>query len=113
MATKHEAMEDGLGEEKKPDSPQVKEVREDVEKYKAIEAVLNQEGGKILMSALRSDILTNVEGVISLLKAPEIELRTAVAKLAVNLNFYRALKRSSESAILASEALSKLLEEEV
>ena len=65
-------MEDGL-ERKRSPIPQVKEVREDVEKYKAIEAVLNQEGGKIpLASALRSDILTNVEGVISLLKARKL-----------------------------------------
>lgn len=97
----------------KPDTPEIKEAKDDLDRAKAIAAVMNQEGGKLLLGALREDILSDVESLISLFKAPETELRVAVLKLRADLNMYRVLKRASESATLIEEALSKLLEENV
>ena len=94
----------------KPETQGVKEVRDDLSKFKAIQAVVDQEGGQILLGTLKEDICSGVEAVIALIKAPEIELRTSVAKLQANLNLYRVLKRSKDNVKLAEEELSKLLE---
>lgn len=112
MQNEHEAMRDDAAPEKKPLSPQAKEVLEDVDKYRAIAAILNQEGGKILVESIKSDILRDVDVILGLFKGPEMDLRAAVAKLSVDLNLFRALKHAPENATLAEEALSKLLEEE-
>lgn len=108
-----------FGEEKevergpeKPDSPQVKEVKDDLGTFKAIEAITHQEGGKILMSRMKDEIRDDIESILSLARGAEMDLRTAVIKLKADLNLYRVLKRSKANVRLAEEELSKLLEDE-
>lgn len=105
-------MADESPKVEKPKSPEMREVEDDVGKYKAIEVVLNMKGGKLIMATLRKDIADIVDGLPSLLKAPEVELRAAVARLGATLSMYRVLKHAPENAKMAEEALSKLLEEE-
>ena len=89
------------------------DVVDDIHKFKAITAIANQEGGKILIDNLREDIKTDVEGIIGLFRGDEIELRCAIAKLKADLGLYRVLIRAEDNAKLAEEALAKFLEIEV
>lgn len=88
-----------------------KEIQDDLSKYKAISATLDTEGGQLLLETLRLNIANDVEIVISSLNSPLPEIQVAIAKLKVNLDFYRVLKRSKDNVKLAQEALDKLLED--
>lgn len=85
-------------------------VQEDIDKYKAIAAIAEQEGGKILVAGLKEDIAADIENILSLFRGEDMDLRCAVAKLKADLALYRILKRSPENAKLAVGALEKLLE---
>lgn len=88
----------------------VEEVRDDVKRYKAIAAIADQEGGKILITSLRTDIADGVETILSLLRGDEIDIRCAIAKLKSDIALYRVLLRASENAKLSEGELNKLLE---
>jgi hypothetical protein len=88
-----------------------KELEDDLGKYKAIASAIETEGGKILLDSLRQDIATDVERLAGLLNGTMTEMQAAIAKLKVDLSFYRVLKRANNNVILAEEALQKLLEE--
>lgn len=88
-----------------------KEVESDISNFKAIEAVVNQEGGKIIVSNLEKDIINSVETVCASDKLSDMELRIAVIKLRTNLAMLRMLKRAPKNRVMAEEALLKLLEE--
>lgn len=105
-------MEDSQENRVVEDTTEVKEIKKDLGDYMAVEGLVHTEGGKVLVENLKLTIAANVEAIISLLKEPDIEIRCAIAKLAANLNLYRALKRAPENAKLAKEELSKLLEED-
>ena len=96
----------------KPDTPQVKVVKDDIGEYKAIAAIANQEGGKLLIDKLKKEILDGVDTIMDLAKGSEIDLRCAVVKLKANVTLLRVLNRAPENARLAEEELSKLLKEE-
>lgn len=98
--------------QQKPDSPQVKEVKVDLKRAAALEAVANSEGGQIILDSIRRDITDDIETVMSLFKGAEMDLRCAVAKLKGDLALYRILKRAPEGAKLTRDELSRLLEEE-
>ncbi len=93
-----------------PESPEVKEVRDDLSKYASLSAILDQDGGKLLINTLKQEIADSVQTIVGLFQGDEMHLRTEVARLQAHLNLYRALKRSPLNAKLAEEELSKLLE---
>lgn len=90
-----------------------KDVQEDIDKHKAIAAIAEQEGGKILIEGLKASIAGDVETILSLFRGEEMNLRCAVAKLHADLSLYRILKRAPEYAKIAEGALEKLLQAEV
>ena len=92
------------------DSPQIKEVKDDLDKYAALSAIANQQGGKILVDGLKTDITNDVETIISLFRGEEMELRCTIAKLKADLTLYRVLIHAEQNATLAKEELTKLLE---
>lgn len=86
------------------------DIEKDISNFKAITAVANQEGGKLLISAIERDILTSVETLCQSDKATEIELRAAAIKLRVNLSMWRLLKGAPASQKIAEDALKDLLD---
>lgn len=82
----------------------------DLEKFKALEAVSESEGGKILIDTLKGDIRDDIETIMSLFKGDEMELRCAVAKLKSDLTLLRVLLRSKENVKLTEEELQRLTE---
>lgn len=99
-----------MEENKKLDTPEIQEVKDDLGKFKALAALSNQEGGKILLEAQKSAITDSIELIMSLFRGEEMLLRCAVAKLIANLDLYRVLKRAEQNAKLTEEELSRLLE---
>lgn len=92
------------------DTPEKKEMLDDLDRYKALDAIVNQEGGKVLLATFRTIIAQDVENILSLFRGEEMALRCAVAKLQVDLSFFRVLIRAKENAKLTEEALEKLME---
>lgn len=92
------------------DSPEVKEIKDDLDKYKSLLALTHQDGGKLLLTMLQADISADIETIMSLIRSPDIDLRCAVAKLKADLGLYRVLKRAEENVILAEDALKSVLE---
>jgi hypothetical protein len=97
---------------KQPDSPEVVEVKEDLGNYKALSALVDSEGGKIVFRTLQKDIAADVETIISLYNGDEMALRCAVVKLKVDYNMYRLLRNADPNVKLAEEKLSELLKSE-
>jgi len=100
-----------MEEVKKELTPEQKAVQDDLDKYHAINAIANQEGGKILIKSLESDVVAGVETVISLYKGDEMELRSTIAKLSANLSLLRVFKRAVKNEEELRKELVALLEE--
>lgn len=94
----------------KPETREEKEIRQDLKQYQGIAAVLETDGGRALLDALKTDILADVEAVVSLWRGEEMALRAAAASLRTHLDFFRVLRNAPVNAKLAEEALSKLLD---
>ena len=100
-----------MSEEKKELTDDQKAVQDDFKKYQAINAIANQDGGKILIKSLETDVVAGVEMIISLYKGDEMELRVTIAKLSANLNLLRAFKRSAKNEEELRKEVVSLLEE--
>lgn len=96
---------------KRKRTEQEKEVENDISNFKAIEAVVNQDGGKIIVSGLQKDIIGSIETICASDKLSDMELRIAVIKLRTNLSMLRLLKRAPKNRVMAEEELIRLLEE--
>jgi hypothetical protein len=86
---------------------QVEDIKKDIKRYKSIVSVLNLEGGKLLLKTIKKDVQDDIEGVISLYGAPELELRAKVAKLKADLALLQVLTRSKSQLKLAMDALTE------
>lgn len=92
-----------------PPSAEVLEVKEDLGNYKALSALADSEGGKLLLTNLQNDIAADVTSIMSLFRGEELALRCAVAKLVADFSLYRVLRNADENVKLADEALAELL----
>lgn len=92
-----------------PEPLNEEEVVADVERYKSIAAILDQDGGKVLVEGLRASVTSDINRIIALFSAPEMELRCAVAKLKADLDLYHTLVHARPNAEVAQEALAGLL----
>jgi len=87
------------------------ELLADLATFKALDAIVDQEGGKILVKNLEKDFITQLEVVMSLCSDDELKLRTAVIKMKATLDILRALKRAKKNAKEPQEYLIALAEE--
>jgi hypothetical protein len=91
---------------------QKKSVQKDVKTFSALEAVRNSEGGQIILTGLRKDILATIDAIV--VKYKEVSHPSLIAlsaKLAEKLALYRTLSRSSKNKSDALAELKILLEE--
>ncbi len=87
-------------------------IKEDVEKMKALSAIPNTEGGKILIDSLGRDVVGSVESLIGGYKeASDTKLRATIAKLQADLGLLRVLTRAEENSRVAQDALKAFLQE--
>jgi len=89
------------------------EVKKDIKKYSAIDAISNSEGGKIVISSLQKDVVSVIDEMISKYKvASHTELISLCATLSARLTLLRVLNRSKKLKKVALEELDFLLKEE-
>jgi hypothetical protein len=81
-------------------------------KFKGLDVLAHTDGGKTLLASLRRSIANDVESIISLVKADEVSLRVAVAKLMSDLTIYRLLVNAEENVKITEEELEALLQSE-
>jgi len=84
------------------------EIEEDIKKYKAISAIANQDGGKLLIESLRKDIKRDIDIILSLFDGEELKLRMAVVSLKKNLSLLKVLVGSQANFEMAQEALKSI-----
>lgn len=92
-------------------SEEKKELLADLGTFKALDAVLEQEGGKILVKNLEKDFISQLEIAMSLCSEDEMKLRAAVIKMKATLDILRALKRAKKNVKELQEYLIALAEE--
>ena len=79
--------------------------------FKALDAIIEQEGGKILVKNLEKDFVAQLEIAMSLCSEDEMKLRAAIIKMKATLDILRALKRAKKNAKELQEYLIALAEE--
>lgn len=87
------------------------EVEKDIKKYKAIYAIAEQDGGKLLIESLKFDIRRDIDIIMSLFDEEEMKLRMAVVSLKKNLSLLKVLIGAKPNLDLASEALKAIIDE--
>ena len=88
-------------------------ITKEINKYAAIEAMVNSEGGQLIIKSLKKDIKSCIDEMISKYRsASHTELIATSAKLAERITMYRTLTGSSQLKKIASKDLEELLKEE-
>lgn len=86
----------------------VKDIKDDVKKFKALEAVGSTEGGKLLIKSVLKDIDSAIATLIGSYKtASDSELRAACATLAANYALYNVLNGASDNKKIAMADLKE------
>lgn len=86
-----------------------KEVEEDIGKYKALQVVVESEGGEILIQSLNKDIINTIDWLSSNYKtASHSDLIARCALISSHLGVLRTLKNASKNIELAEAALKEL-----
>lgn len=89
----------------------IKSIVEDVDKYQALKAVFDQEGGKILVDALIADAVLSINRLDNYADMTRDELVSLIARLSTSLDLARTLTRADKNFSLADEALEEALRE--
>lgn len=83
-----------------------KEVEKDIKTYKSIEAILNLDGGKLIVNKSKKEVVTTVDQIVSIYKtASHAELLSLCAKLEASLGLLKVFKNAKTNLELAEEAL--------
>lgn len=85
-----------------------KEIEDDISRFKAIKALGDQEGGKILIAALESDIRSNIDTITTLAGEDEMKIRIAIVSLKKNLELLNTLKKAESLLDIAMDALKNV-----
>jgi hypothetical protein len=89
------------------------EVKKDIKKYSAIDAVSSTPGGKVLVTSLKKDITSTIDELTSKYKtSSHIEMIALCATLHARLTLLRVLNRAKKVKKLAQEELEFILKEE-
>lgn len=83
---------------------------DDLNNYAALSAISNQEGGRLLVDGLVTDVMGGIERVTGSYKTlTHVELMAVCAGLKANLDLLRILTRASTNKDLANEALEEAI----
>jgi hypothetical protein len=93
--------------------PSKKEIKDDLSKISALEAVKNSEGGKILIESCLADVVSSVDTLcVGYTSLNHIELVAHCARLKERLDLYRVLVNAKRNKKMVLEALKEALEED-
>jgi len=86
-----------------------KELTEEIKKYKAIKALNDNEGGKILVETLGKVIVDELNYLLSKYREiPELDIKVRLAKVSEKLLLIRVLTRAESNFDVLSEQLNEL-----
>ena len=89
------------------------EVKTDIQKFSAIDAVSGTIGGKIIIKSLQKDIVSSVDELSSKYKTlTHIEMIALCARLSERLTLLRVLNNAKKLKKLAQEEMTFILSEE-
>lgn len=84
------------------------DITEDIKKYQSLEAVGKSEGGKILLSDMKSDIIATVDQLaVGYKELTHIELISLCAGLSEKLTMIRTLKNAKARKEMVMEILEE------
>lgn len=84
----------------------IKDIKDEVKKFKALEAVGDSEGGKLIIASVLKDIDSAIHSLIGKYKsASDSELRAACASLEANYNLFKLLTGASDNKKIAMQDL--------
>lgn len=87
-------------------------VKDDIGKYMSLEVLAKSEGGELLLTSLKKDIMASIDYIGSKFSTcTHGELIGVCAKLSERITLFRTISRSSKNKKLAIEELNLLLEE--
>lgn len=85
------------------------EIKQDLEKYSALSALKNSEGGKILIEALENDCRSVIDELrIKCRELSHIEMISLCLKLNEKLNILRTLNNAEKNRDLVKEEFDKI-----
>jgi paraquat-inducible protein B len=86
-------------------------VQQDIQKYGALAALYNTEGGQVLIKTLNEDVLNLVDTIaFQYATLSETELRAKCAAIGLNLSMLRAMNRSNKNYADAVDFMATLTE---
>jgi hypothetical protein len=89
------------------------EVKKDIQKFSAIDAISSTVGGKIVVKNLQKDIVSTIDELCSKYKTtPHIEMIALCSRLSERLTLLRVLTKAKKLKKLAQEEMEFLLKEE-
>lgn len=89
-----------------------KSVKKDIGMYSALEAIASMEGGQLITSSFKRDIIYCIDEISSKYKkVSHLELMGISAELSEKLAIYRLFSRASKNKKLALIALQDILDE--
>lgn len=107
MSTKPKVTPEAIKER-----PELEPMAKDADLYHSLEAIANQEGGKVLIKTLMDDTVDSIEALVSGYKKMSLpDMQAYCATIAANLGVIRALTRSGKNKKLVDEALEEALKE--
>ena len=95
------------------ENKQSTQIKKDLKKFSALEALAQSEGGKFLKEACLKDIVSCVESIAYYSKVPSLEEFISIsARLNEKLATYMVLKNAKKNTELTKIALEEALEQE-
>lgn len=85
-----------------------KELLNDIKSYQSIKVAAESDGGKIILSALQTDIVSSILALKQYKDLTHVEMIALAAKLTANLSMYTVLTGAEKN----EQALRKILKEE-
>jgi len=82
-------------------------IEKEIEKYAEIEELSNTRGGKQLMDCLKSEIVEEIDNLISKYREKPEELVSIVARIDEKLYLLRKMTKASDNKQIALEALEE------
>lgn len=90
-----------------------KEIKEDISKYNALDAVKHSEGGKFIIKQSLTSIVATMDNLASnYTTLSHAELVSLCARLSERLAIYRVLNNTEANIKFAEEALEEALKED-
>ena len=84
-------------------------IKDDIDRYNALKAILAQDGGKLLVNTLLKDVVHGLDSLSQYHKMNRDELVSLAARITVSLSIVRSLTRSEDQQELATELLEEQL----